>query len=248
MIRSKACRSAGGFGIATLFAVMIPALILVVAIAHSFQASSVRRFTSASYMQYLSGEICESAIAEAAHLMSVRQMFPDATGDANFTTAFMQKILGDQFADLSPDDREYRSIVDQDGQEMQKMLCAVRFEARGEPVSLRGAAQAAAEMNPGVKVPSMKVIVRPVTFRREYFADRQQWINWGLVSFHARVEIDDGAGPAPSEMTAIKMYTLKPAGQPGDVIEFSDRNIRTFAEHHPRHRGRGRDRDRNREN
>jgi hypothetical protein len=238
MYRMERARGAGGFGIATMFAVMIPALILVVAIAHSFQASSVRRFTSASYMQYVQGEICESAIAEAAHLMSVRNVFPDATDDASFTGQFVQKILADGFGDLPADHREYRSILDQDGQEMQKMLLALRFEGRGQEIPLRGLAKTAAEMNPGVKVTEMKVTVRPMSFRREFFAERGEWISWGLVSFRAHVEVDDGDGPAPTSMTAIKMFTLKPVGMAGDVIEFSDRNIRTFAEHHQRHRGR----------
>ena len=92
-----------GFGVATMLAVMVPALVLVVACAHMFQASSVRRFTSKSYAQYLSGEITESAIAEAAHQMSVRHMFPDATNEAGFTNAFVQKMLADGFGTLPAD-------------------------------------------------------------------------------------------------------------------------------------------------
>ena len=244
-----------GFGMATMFAMIVPGLVLTVAIAHMFQASGVRRMTGAAFHHYLVGEVLESSIAEASHLMATSDMFPDAAQGATFTTDFVTKMIGDQFSDLPADDREYQSVLDQNGQEMAKVLLAIdlghhRGHERPHPIALKGLAKAAAEANPGVKVVEMKVFVSPMTFRREYIQARGQWINWGLVRFMAHVEMDTGEGVQPHSLMAIKMYTLRASGKPGDVVEFSDRNLRTLEEHHhggPHRGGRGgrggRDRD-----
>lgn len=218
-----------GFGIATLFAVMIPALVLVVAIAHMFQASTTRRITSAAYSSYLAGEITESAVAEAAHLLSVRHMFANVGDEANFTTAFVQQVLADQPAGVGQDDRAYWSLVNAAGGEIQRMLVALCFDPQGpgQEIPLSGIARTAAEQNPGIKVSQMKVTVKPVSFRREFISARGQWINWGVVAFQASVTIDDGNGPQVHGQTALKLFTLRPSGQPGDVVMFSDRNLRT---------------------
>lgn len=218
-----------GFGIATLFAVMIPALVLVVALAHMFQASTTRRITSAAYASYLSGEITESAIAEAAHLLSVRHLFSNVGNEATFTTTFMQQLLADQPAGVPADNRAYWSLVDDTGAEMQRMLVALAFDpqAPGQEIPLSGIAKAAAEQNPGVKIPGMRVMVKPVSFRREFISARGVWINWGVVTFQAAVTIDMGDGPEVHGQSALKMFTLRPSGQPGDVVMFSDRNLRT---------------------
>lgn len=234
---NKLKSSRGGFGIATMFAVMIPALILVVALAHSFQASTTRRITSAAYSSYLCGEITESAIAEAAHLMSVRHMFANVTNEADFTNQFIGQLLADQAPGVaSQDDRSYWNIIGDDGSVMQKMLVGLRFDpsARGQEIPLKGIAKEAAELNPGIKVPEMKVTVRPISFRREYLKAQNTWVNWGIVAFRAHVEIDDGSGPEEHGQVALKLFTLRPSGQAGDVVMFSDRNLRTFV-HHPHH-------------
>lgn len=220
----------GGFGIATLSAVMVPALVLVVAVAHMFQATTTRRLTSTAYGNYLGGEVAESAIAEAAHLMSVGDMFPGGGTPATFTDTFVQQMLSDQPAQVPQDSRAYFALVDAQGQEISRMLVAMAFDGAvpAQEIRLQGIAKAAAEANPGVKVLDMKVLVKPISFRREFISARNQWVNWGVVAFQATVTLDDGLGVQTHGQTALKIFSLRPSGQPGDVVVFSDRNLRTL--------------------
>lgn len=219
-----------GFGIATLSAVMVPALVLVVAVAHMFQATTTRRLTGSAYASYLGGEIAESAIAEAAHLMSLADMFPGGGAPASFTDTFVQQMLSDQPARVPKENRAYVALVDAQGQEISRMLVAMAFDdaAPDQEIRLAGLARAAAESNSGVKVLDMEVRVKPVSFRREFISARNQWVNWGVVAFRAAVRFDDGQGPRTAGQTALKIFSLRPGGQPGDVVAFSDRNLRTL--------------------
>lgn len=110
------------------------------------------------------------------------------------------------------------------------MLVAMAFDdaAPDQEIRLAGLARAAAESNSGVKVLDMEVRVKPVSFRREFISARNQWVNWGVVAFRAAVRFDDGQGPRTAGQTALKIFSLRPGGQPGDVVAFSDRNLRTL--------------------
>lgn len=218
-----------GFGIATLSAVMVPALVLVVAIAHMFQATTTRRLSGSAYSTYLGGEIAESAIAEAAHLMSGADMFPGGAS-TNFTDTFVQEMLSDRPARVPQANRAYFALVDAQGQEISRMLVAMAFDdaVPAQEIRLSGLAKTAAEVNPGVRVLAMKVLVKPVSFRREFLSARNQWVNWGVVAFQAAVTFDDGQNVQSCGQTALKIFSLRPGGQPGDVVAFSDRNLRTL--------------------
>lgn len=221
-----------GFGIPTMMAGMVPVLVLTVSMAHSFQASSVRRFTSSAWNSYLAAEIAESAIAEAEHRVKAADLFQNAGDEAGFTQRFVAGLMAGQLPGVPADKQEVWALTNAQGQEVGQMVVAASFPPTERPVALGGVARAAALENGGVKLGDndLTVTVRAITFRREWISAENRWITWGVMEFRARVKIDSGNGPGEHVVTATKLYTLNSIG-PGDVLRYSDRNLRTSVRH-----------------
>jgi len=115
-----------GFGLPVIVAMLLPLIIFVGALAISYQSSSTRRQTASFFTSYLALELAESAVAEAAHNMRLRDIFDVSkfgnTDDPRWPKYFIRQMIFDGASDpirqiagnppRFPDelDREYRNI------------------------------------------------------------------------------------------------------------------------------------------
>jgi len=229
-----------GLGIPTAMALILPAVILVGALALSLQSSTTRRMTSTVWMSYVALELAESAVSEAAYFLKETHVFPpsvvrkvreEASVPPELVT-FPQRLtwmMGhDKFGADASYAKEYRSI---NGKES---LVSFRFVQKPIKVDLvTGLAQKIARENPGVRLEDLKntdlvVYAVPLAYRREYYASTKRWVNWGVVQFRVKVRMNELRGKVTYQLCMDRRFTLKvTAGEKQSSLIVSTRNLRT---------------------
>jgi hypothetical protein len=139
-------------------------------------------------------------------------------------------MIKDQLPQIPPEQKEYWSLENADGSLVKDMLVAFTFPERAQPRSIRVTlTQRVAKENPGVVADKpLDVMVRPLTFRREYYQNRRTWVNWGLMEFAVSVRVLDLHGYTTHQLVVSRLFTLKAPGSAGDeIFKISTRNLRT---------------------
>jgi hypothetical protein len=234
-MQSESQHHRSGFGVPLLVAVSLPIIVLVASLAISYQSSSVRRFSNSTWASYVALEVAESAIAEATHRLTSEHLFdPAIFGPSNGSTTFGADLLGkmilDQLPKIPQEQKEYWSLENTDGSLVKDMMVAFSFPERNQPQKISvPLTQRAAKENPGVVTDKpMEVLVKPLTFRREYYQNRRTWVNWGLMEFSVKVRVQDLRGYSTHQLIVNRLFSLKNPGFAGDeIFKISTRNLRT---------------------
>lgn len=224
-----------GFGVACLAALTLPAVMMVGSLGLSFQASTARVFTSTVWMSYVGLELCEAAIAEAAHFLEPADvfdpaLFPEVSRAVDPGLVLLTQMVDDRLPDVPG--RAYRTIEDETGAEAARMLVAFTFPKFTRVVKGRGLARKLAAENRGVlldRPEDLRVTVTPLSFRRDYYAREMQWRNWGVVQFAVSVRTRELKGVSIHRLRVDRRFTLKSKLEPGaEAMTVSSHNLRTF--------------------
>ena len=224
-----------GFGVATLAALSLPALVLVGSMALSFQSSTARRFTSTVWMSYVGLELAEAAVAEASHFLKPADIFADELfGGVGRHADPANELARMMVADALPPlitQKAYREVQDQSGATVAKMLVAfVVPQAKPTFVQVPGLARKLAAENRGVlldRPEDLAVRVRPLSFRREFIARDESWVNWGVVQFSVKVRTRELRGISTHTLLVDRRFSLR-TGQPAgaELVKVSSQNLR----------------------
>lgn len=216
-----------------MFAVSVPLLITVGAFAMSQRTTAVRRQVVSSWMSYVAMEQAESALSEAAHRVTIADLFdPAIFGAASGTTSFasdlFRKMANDQLPALPADHRAYRS-VERAGAEVRRMLVSFRFPTRSTRVTTPGSARTVARENAGLLADApddLAVTVHPLSFHREFRVAGGHWVTWGVLAFRVAVRFSDPRGPKTHEIVALRRFTLRDTPSAGaDALRISAVNL-----------------------
>lgn len=220
-------------GLPLMFSVSVPLLITVGAFAMSQRTSAVRRQVVSSWMSYLAMEQAESALSEAAHRVTIADLFdPAVFGAASGTTTFaadlFPKMANDQLTALPVDHRVYRS-VERGGAEVRRMLTSFRFPTRSTRVTVPGSARTVARENAGVLTDGaddLAVSVHPLSFHREFRVAGGHWVTWGVLAFRVAVRFSDPRGTKSHEIVALRRFTLRDTPSAGaEALRISAVNL-----------------------
>lgn len=226
-----------GIGVACVAVLTLPAVMMVGSMGLSFQASTARVFTSTVWMSYLGLELCEAAVAEASHFLEPADvfdpaLFPEVAQATDPGAVLLTRMFDDRLPAVPG--RAYRSIEDDTGTEVCKMLVAFTFPRPAKPrvVKGRGLARKLAAANRGVlldRPDDLQVTVTPLSFRREYVAADLKWRNWGVVQFAVHVRTRELKGISVHRLRVDRRFTLKSKLKPGaEAMTVSSHNLRTF--------------------
>lgn len=217
-------------------ALSLPAIVMVGAMALSLQSSTARRFTSTVWMSYVGLELAEAAIAEASHVLKPADIFaPELFGNVARTSDPASELAKMMVADSLPPaitNKAYREIRDDAGALAAKMLVAFMVpQARPTFVQVPGLARKLAAENQGVlldRPEDLAVRVRPLSFRRDFLAREEAWVNWGVVQFSVKVRTRELKGITTHTLLVDRRFTLRanpPAGS--EIVKVSSQNLRT---------------------
>ena len=201
--------------------------VAIVALATSFQSSSLRRMGSRSHLGFEAIELCDSAINEAAAKVTMQDVFP-ADVFKNTMKDFCIDLFNDDKAKLDANypgyKMRYRAVLDRNTQSQLppprdwifiSMTWPKEYQKKFKPEQTI----AAAALLPGLKTYVAEVWMRPLSWRRDYAG--QTWQNWGVLRYETSVTLDDGTRPVTRTMFVDRMFTvpaaflaLNSAGQP----------------------------------
>lgn len=217
-------------------ALSLPAIVMVGAMALSFQSSTARRFTSTVWMSYVGLELAEAAIAEASHVLRPADIFaPELFGGIATSADPANDLAKMMVADSLPaaiKNKAYREIRNDAGGLAANMLVAfVVPQAKPTFVQVPGLARKLAAENRGVLMDQpedLAVRVRPLSFRRDFLAREESWVNWGVVQFSVKVRTRELKGVSTHTLLVDRRFTLRaspPAGS--EIVKVSSQNLRT---------------------
>ena len=221
-------------GIPTVAAVVIPIVIVIGAIATSFQASSVRRFTSSTWAGYVALEAAESAVALASHQLKLEDLLDPAlfgTGtQAQLVERLLDRMAQDQLPGIPAAQKEYWRLGGDDGSDQGRLMAAFAFPRYVKQIAITPLGSTIARDNPGV-LDDLSVTVSPVTFRREYHQRQDFWSSWGILRFNVQVRAVEPRGPVTYRLSVMRLFSLKSGTGPGEeALKISGRNLNAVSE------------------